>query len=146
MNIDQTAIVSKKASLGVNIEVGPYSIIEDNVIIGKNTKIGAHCHICKNTTIGDNCSIFTGAVIGSIPQDLKFSGEESLLFIGNDNIIREYSTINLGTGKGGKTVIGSRNLIMAYSHVAHDCMGAMIALLQTGELLQGMFKSQIRRL
>lgn len=121
MYIHPTAIVSKKAKLAESVKVGPYSIIGDGVSIGRDTEIGAHCEISGNTAIGQRCRIFTGAVVGSIPQDLKFKGEESFLVIANDNIIREYATINLGTGKDGKTMIGSGNLIMAYAHIAHDC-------------------------
>jgi len=119
--IHPTAIVSKKAKLGEDVEVGPYSIIGDNVAIGKATKIGSHCVVEGYTTVGSNCQVFTGAVIGSQPQDLKYSGEKSFLQIGDNNIIREFCTFNPGTKDGGKTVVGDGNLIMAYSHVAHDC-------------------------
>ena len=121
MQIHSTAIVSPGAKLETGVTVGPFSLISDGVSVGKNTKIGAHCVIEGNTTIGKNCEIFTGAVIGSRPQDLKFKGEKVFLKIGNDNIIREYCTLNPGTGEGGKTTIGNSNLLMAYSHVAHDC-------------------------
>ena len=116
-----TAIISKNAKLGTDVSVGPYAIITDCVEIGSGTKIGAHCVIDGNTKIGSNCEIFTGAVVGSRPQDLKFKGEKVFLEIGNDNIIREYCTLNPGTGDGGKTSVGNGNLLMAYSHIAHDC-------------------------
>ncbi|MCM8796763.1 MAG: acyl-ACP--UDP-N-acetylglucosamine O-acyltransferase [Candidatus Omnitrophica bacterium] len=123
MQIHQTAIVSKKAKLADDIQVGPYSIISDNVVIGQGTKIGSHCVIEGNTTIGKNCEIFTGAVLGSRPQDLKYKGEKVFLEIGNGNIIREYCTFNPGTIEGNsKTVVGNDNLFMAYSHIAHDCV------------------------
>jgi UDP-N-acetylglucosamine acyltransferase len=122
MRIHPTAILSKKAKLADDIQVGPYAIITDNAIIGKGTKIHAYCTIEGNTSIGADCEIFTGAVIGSRPQDLKYKGEESFLEIGDNNIIREYSTFNPGTGEGGKTIVGSNNLFMAYSHIAHDCV------------------------
>ncbi|MBI2174342.1 MAG: acyl-ACP--UDP-N-acetylglucosamine O-acyltransferase [Candidatus Omnitrophica bacterium] len=122
-HIHPTAIIHSKASLGVGVSVGPYTVIDAGVSIGDRTQIGAHCVIEGNTTIGQECEIFTGAVIGSIPQDRKYRGEESLLQIGDRNKIREYVTINPGTiGGGGKTVIGSDCLIMAYAHVAHDCL------------------------
>lgn len=121
MNIHNTAIVSKKAKLSEDIQIGPYAIVGDNVLIGAKTKIGAYCLIEGNTTIGSCCEIFTGSVIGSPPQDLKYRGERSFLEIGNNNIIREYSTFNPGTDEGSKTVVGDNNLFMAYSHVAHDC-------------------------
>lgn len=121
MQIHPTAIVSKKAKLAKDITVGPYSIIGDNVAIGAKTRIGPFCLIEGFTTVGFGCAIFTGAVIGSQPQDLKYKDEKSFLEIGDNNIIREYSTFNPGTEKGGKTVVGNNNLFMAYSHIAHDC-------------------------
>lgn len=121
MQIHPAAIVSPKAKLEPSVVVGPYSIISDNVTIGADTLIGSHCVIEGNTTIGKSCEIFTGAVVGSRPQDLKFKGEKVFLEIGNNNIIREYCTLNPGTKEGAKTIIGDNNLLMAYSHVAHDC-------------------------
>ncbi len=130
MEIHNSAIVSKKAKIDKDVSIGPYAIVTDNVSIGAGSKIGAHCVIEGNTTIGKNCQIFTGAVIGSQPQDLKFKGENSFLEIGDNNIIREYCTLNPGTGVGGRTVVGNSNLFMAYSHIAHDCLvgsGCVIA-------------------
>lgn len=130
MNIHPTAIVSKKAKLGEEAQVGPYTIITDNVLIGKGVKIGSHCLIDGYTTIGPDCRIFTGAVVGSAPQDLKYKGEKSFLEIGSNNIIREFCTFNPGTGEGSKTIVGNDNLFMAYSHLAHDCLvgsGCVIA-------------------
>jgi UDP-N-acetylglucosamine acyltransferase len=121
MQIHPTAIVSQKAKLAKDVRVGPYSIIGDNASIETGTKIGAYCLIEGNTNIGKSCNIFTGSVIGSQPQDLKYQGEKSFLKIGDNNIIREYSTFNPGTGEGGITIIGNNNLFMAYSHIAHDC-------------------------
>ncbi len=122
MQIHPTAIISKKAELADDVSVGPYSLIGDNVIIGASTKIGAHCVIEGFTSIGKSCVIFTGAVLGSCPQDLKYKGEKSFLAVGDNNIIREYCTFNPGTGSGGRTIVGNSNLFMAYSHVAHDCV------------------------
>ena len=123
VTVHPTAIVHPKAVLGPGVCVGPYTVIQEHVTIGARTTIGAHGVIEGRTTIGEECQIFTGAVIGSIPQDLKYKGEESRLLIGDRNTIREYVTINPGTeGGGGKTVIGSDCLLMAYSHVAHDCL------------------------
>jgi UDP-N-acetylglucosamine acyltransferase len=119
--IHPTAIVSKKAKLGPDVSVGPYSVIGDNVTIGKGTLIGSHSVVEGNTTIGEKCEIFTGAVVGSRPQDMKYKGDKVFLEIGNANIIREYCTLNPGTNEGDKTVIGNNNLLMAYSHIAHDC-------------------------
>lgn len=122
MQIHPTAIVYPKAKLADDISVGPYTIIGDNVEIGSGTKIGAYCLMEGNTTVGKRCQIFTGAVIGSKPQDLKFKDEKVFLKIGDNNIIREYCTFNPGTGEGGRTVVGNNNLFMAYSHIAHDCL------------------------
>lgn len=122
MQIHPTAIVSKKARLATDSQVGPYTIIGDNVVIGSKTQVGAYCIIEGNTTIGKHCQVFTGAILGSRPQDLKYKGEKSFLEIGDNNIIREYSTFNPGTKENNKTIIGNNNLFMAYSHVAHDCI------------------------
>jgi len=112
-----------KAMLGPGAVIGPYSLVGERVHIGVKTRIGAHCVIEGNTTIGEDCEIFTGSVIGSPPQDLKYKGEASSLTIGDRNKIREYVTINLATaGGGGRTVIGSDCMFMAYAHVAHDCL------------------------
>ncbi len=130
MNIHPTAIISKKAKISEDSVIGPHTIIGDNVSIGKAAKIGANCLIEGYTTIGPDCQIFTGAVIGSAPQDLKYKGEKSFLEIGSGNIIREFCTFNPGTGEGSKTIVGNNNLFMAYSHVAHDCLignGCVIA-------------------
>ncbi len=121
VQIHPTAIVSPKAEIGENVKIGPYSIIEENVILGNDVEIGPYVHISGWTEIGNGTKIFTGTVLGSIPQDLKFSGEKTLLKIGKRNIIREYVMINPGTSASGETVIGDDNLLMAYVHVAHDC-------------------------
>ena len=121
--IHPTAIIHPKAQLGPGVSVGPFAVIQEHVTIGARTSIGAHCVVEGRTTIGEECEIFTGAVIGSIPQDLKYRGEETVLVIGDRNKIREYVTMNLGTEDGGgKTIIGSDGFFMAYSHVAHDCV------------------------
>jgi UDP-N-acetylglucosamine acyltransferase len=119
--IHPTAIIHKKAKLAEHVEVGPYAVIDESVTIGAGTKIGAHCVITGHTTLGKDNRVFSSAVVGSPPQDLKFKGEKSFLEIGDNNTIREFCTINPGTGENGKTRIGSHNLLMAYAHVAHDC-------------------------
>ena len=121
MEIHPTAIISPKAKLGKDVEIGPYSIIGDNISIGEGTKIGVHCVVEGDTTIGKRCQILTGAVLGSPPQDLKYKGARSFLEIGDENTIREYVTMNPGTEENTKTCVGSHNLIMAYSHIAHNC-------------------------
>lgn len=137
MQVHSTAIVSKNVKLGENVIIGPYAVISDTAIIGAGTKIASHCVVEGNTTIGKNCEIFTGAVIGSRPQDLKYKGEKVYLEIGDNNIIREYCTLNPGTEEGSKTIVGDGNLIMAYSHVAHDCRVGNNCVLANGSTLAG---------
>jgi UDP-N-acetylglucosamine acyltransferase len=120
--IHPTAIVDKTVELGQGVTVGPFSIIQGQVVIGPETHIGPHVVIREFTTIGARCRIFQFAVLGEIPQDLKFRGEVSQLIMGDDNTIREFATMHRGTeGGGGVTRIGQGNLFMAYTHVAHDC-------------------------
>ena len=121
MRIHSTAIVDKKAKLADDVEVGPYALIGPNVEIGKSVTIAGHAVVDGYTVIGEGTRIFTGAVIGSAPQDLKYKGKKSFLKIGKNNVIREYVTMNPGTEEGSVTSIGDGNLLMAYSHVAHDC-------------------------
>jgi UDP-N-acetylglucosamine acyltransferase len=135
MSIHKTAIISKDAKLGENVFVGPYAVINGNAVIGTGTQIGAHCVIDEFTTIGKDCKIFSGAIIGSVSQDKKFEEKRSFLEIGDNNIIREYTTINRGTEKDSKTVVGNNCLFMAYSHVAHDCkIGNNVVLANCGTL------------
>jgi len=116
------AHIHPNAKLGAGVVVEPFATIGDDVIIGEGTNIGPHATILPGTRIGKNCKIFPGAVVGGEPQDLKFKGEYSTVEIGNNTTIRECVTINRGTSAKGKTVIGSNCLIMAYVHVAHDCV------------------------
>ncbi len=121
--IHKTAIIEDGAVIGDNVSIGAYSYVSSNVKIGDNTKIASHCLIEGNTTIGKNNQIFSHAVVGSIPQDLKYRGEEVFLEIGDNNIIREFALINTGTEGGGRvTKIGDSNLpLMGYVHIAHRC-------------------------
>lgn len=122
MNIDPTAIVHPDAEIGSNTEIGAYSIIGEHVKIGTGVKIGSHVIVEGWTEIGDGCRFFPFSSIGSIPQDLKFSGEETRLKIGRGNIFREFVTVNRGTKQGGgETYIGDNSFFMAYVHIAHDC-------------------------
>ncbi|GBD94321.1 acyl-[acyl-carrier-protein]--UDP-N-acetylglucosamine O-acyltransferase [bacterium BMS3Abin05] len=121
IKIDKRAAVDPKAELGENVQVGPFTIIEENVRIGENSLIAPGVHIASGTRIGKNVRIFTGAVLGTIPQDLKFGGEETILEIGDETTIREHATLNRGTHESRVTRIGKNCLIMAYAHVAHDC-------------------------
>jgi UDP-N-acetylglucosamine acyltransferase len=120
--IHPTAVISPEVEIGEDVEIGPYAVIEGNVKIGDRCIIGPFVHIQGYTEIGENNRIFTGAVVGSIPQDLKYKGEITYLKIGKNNTIREFVTINPGTSKGEETIIGDNNLIMAYCHIAHNCV------------------------
>ncbi len=123
MKIHPTAIVSTDAVLDGEVEIGPYSVIGPDVHIGNNTVIGSHVVIESHTDVGEHCRIYQFASIGGLPQDLKFGGEKSRVIIGNHNTIREFVTINRATAQDiGVTMIGNHNLIMAYCHVAHNCM------------------------
>lgn len=124
INIHKSAVIHPGAKFSSGVTVGPYSVVEGSVSLGDNVRIASHCVITGQTTIGRNCKIYSGAVIGSAPQDKKYSADDNVfLNIGENNVIREYVTINPGTVDGGsKTVIGNNNLIMAYAHVAHDCV------------------------
>ncbi|MEP7196397.1 MAG: acyl-ACP--UDP-N-acetylglucosamine O-acyltransferase [Saprospiraceae bacterium] len=121
MNSIQTNI-SPAAKIGTGTKVEPFVTINPNVIIGQNCWIGPYVSIMDGTRIGDNCKIFPGAVIGAVPQDLKYNGEDSILEIGNNTTVREYCTLNRGTKASMITKIGSNCLLMAYAHVAHDCI------------------------
>jgi UDP-N-acetylglucosamine acyltransferase len=113
--------IHPKAQLGEEVVVEPFSTIHENVEIGAGTWIGSNVTIMEGARIGKNCKIFPGAVISAIPQDLKFKGEKTSVYIGDNTTIRECVTINRGTAALGETSIGSHCLIMAYSHIAHDC-------------------------
>ena len=136
-NISPTALIDPASQLGKNVHVGPYTIIDNHVMIGDGTKIDSHAHIKSYTTIGKDCTIFHGAVLGEIPQDLKFEGEKSELIIGNSTTIREFCTLNRGTKDKGKTVIGNHCLLMAYVHIAHDCLIDDHSILANGVQLGG---------
>ncbi|HOW87530.1 MAG TPA: acyl-ACP--UDP-N-acetylglucosamine O-acyltransferase [Candidatus Omnitrophota bacterium] len=120
--IHPSAIVHPGAVLGEGVEIGPWSIIAGTVKIGARTKVGPRVTIEGHTTIGEDNIIFTGAVVGSLTQDKKADGGISYLKIGDRNTIREYATLNPGTLNGTETVVGNDNLLMAYAHVAHDCI------------------------
>ena len=121
--IHPSAIIDSGAQIADDCEIGPFSVIGPDVVIGRHCKIASHVVINGPTTIGSNNTIFQFSSVGEGPQDLKYSGEPTQLQIGDDNIIREYATIHRGTvGGGGLTKVGSGNLLMAYSHIAHDCI------------------------
>ena len=120
--IHETAVIYPGARLGRDVEVGPYSVIGENVFIGEGTKIGSHVVIEGWTTIGKDCQIHHGACVGNAPQDLKFKGEKTFVYIGDNTIIREFVTINRATGEGEETRIGSNCLLMGTVHIAHNCV------------------------
>lgn len=116
------AVIHPEAVIGKNVTIDPFAVIEKDVVIGDNCHIYPHSTISNGARIGSDCQIFPCAVIAGIPQDRKFAGEDSIVEIGNHTTIRECATINRGTVSKGKTVVGNNCLIMAYSHIAHDCV------------------------
>ncbi len=136
--IHPTALISPNADIAPDVEIGPYSIIGDQVAIGSGTIIGPHVTIDPYVEIGSECHIFQFASIGALPQALKFEGEETYVKIGHKTIIREFATINRGTGfGGGVTEVGAENLLMAYTHVAHDCKTGRGVILANNATLAG---------
>ena len=136
--IHNTSIISRKAKIDNNVKIGPYCIIGDNVEISKDTELISNIHIDGNTVIGKNNKFYPFSSIGLEPQDKKFQGEKSYLFIGNNNIIREHVTINPGTKDGGlKTIIKNNCLVMVGSHIAHDCLIESNVILVNNTMLGG---------
>jgi len=120
--IDLAAHVSVKAELGENVRIGPNCFVGPNVTLGDGCMLQSMVRVDGDTTIGKNCKLYHGAVLGSEPQDLKFKGGATRLIVGDDNVFREFCTINRATIEGEETVIGNNNLIMAWAHVAHNCL------------------------
>lgn len=120
--ISPYAHIHPNAQIGENTIIDPFAVIEDDVVIGDGTHVMSHAVVMQKVTIGKSCKIFPGAVIGAIPQDLKFEGEDTVVEIGDNTTVRECVTINRGTKDKWKTVIGSDCLLMAYCHIAHDCI------------------------
>ncbi len=136
--IHSTAIVDRGAAIDDDVDIGPYAIIGAKVQIGRGTRVGAHTVIDGRTTLGRNNQIFHHASIGAVPQDLKYRGEDSTLIIGDENIIREFATLHLGTSGGGMiTRVGNQNLLMNYSHVAHDSQVGSHNVVANGAQLAG---------
>jgi UDP-N-acetylglucosamine acyltransferase len=136
-NIHPSAIVGSQAKLGENVEIGPYAVIEDDVEIGNDCKIEAHAVIYCGARIGNNVKIFQCASIANQPQDLKYAGENTNLFIGDNTVVREFAALHRGTSATGKTVIGSNCLLMAFSHVAHDCIIGNNVIISNGAQIGG---------
>ena len=138
MSIHPTAIVEAGAQLHPSVEVGPYAVIGPRVKLGEGTTVGPHAVLVGDTTVGRRNRIFQFASVGAEPQDLKYAGEDTRLEIGDENLIREFTTLHKGThGGGGVTRIGSKNLFMAYSHVAHDCQVGSGCVLANSVALAG---------
>ncbi len=135
--IHPTAVIHPGAQLHPTVKIGAYAVIGEHVVVGARTVIGAHVVLDGWTEIGEDNEIFPGAAIGLEPQDLKFDGSESWVKIGNANRIREYVTINRATGRGEATIIGDRNLLMAYTHVAHNCEIANEVIIANSVALAG---------
>jgi UDP-N-acetylglucosamine acyltransferase len=131
------AYVHPNAKIADNVVIEPFATINDDVVIGEGTTISSSATIMPGVRIGKNCRIFPGAVIGAVPQDLKFRGEYTTVEIGDNTTIREFVTINRGTSAKGKTVVGSNCLLMAYVHVAHDCVVGNNVILVNNTQLAG---------
>lgn len=134
---EQLAFIHPNAKIGKNVTIEPFAVIYDDVVIGDDCWIGSHVTIFPGARIGKGCKIFPGASIAAVPQDLKFAGEYTTCEIGDNNVIREFVTINRGTSASGKTVVGNNNLIMAYAHVAHDCVVKDNCILANSATLAG---------
>lgn len=137
MSIQPLAYINPAAKIASSVIIDPFAVIHGNVEIGAGTWIGSNVTIMDGARIGKNCKIFPGAVISAIPQDLKFEGEDTLAIIGDNTTIREFVTVNRGTKDRWKTVVGSDTLLMAYVHIAHDCIVGNNAILANGVTLGG---------
>ena len=136
--VHPTAIIEPGAELGASVSVGPYTVIGARVKIGARTRIAAHCVIEGDTTLGEDCAVFQFASLGAVPQDKKYAGEATRLEIGARNTIREFCTFNIGTAQDrGVTTIGDDNWIMAYVHIAHDCVVGNQTILANNATLAG---------
>ncbi|HOT98153.1 MAG TPA: acyl-ACP--UDP-N-acetylglucosamine O-acyltransferase [bacterium] len=136
-DIHPTALIDPQARIGDNVQIGAFAIVEGDVAIGEGTTIGPHTLIADGARIGKNCRIHNGAVVATLPQDLKFGGEATLFEIGDNTTIREFATLNRGTAAHGKSSIGSNCLLMAYTHVAHDCTVGNNVIMSNGVQLGG---------
>lgn len=137
IEIHPSAIVHPDAVIGDDVEIGPFAVIEENVVLGNGVKIQTGAVISYGTRLGEEVNVFPQAVLGSVPQDLKFGGEETTLEIGDRTVIREFVSMNRGTSAHKKTVVGSDCFFMAYSHVAHDCIVGNNCILANSATLAG---------
>ncbi len=136
-NIHPTAIIDKKAELADDVMVGPFTVIDGDVIIDSGTRIDSHVYVADGARIAKNCHIHHGSVVSTLPQDLKFKNEKTLFEIGDNTVLREYTTLNRGTSYRGKSRIGKNCFLMAYAHVAHDCFVGDNCILSNGVQLGG---------
>jgi UDP-N-acetylglucosamine acyltransferase len=120
--ISPLASVHPDAVIGEGVRIDPFAVIEEDVVIGNGVHIQPHVHLAPGARIGNECQLFTGAAIGAVPQDLKFGGEATIAVIGDRTVVREYVTVHRGTMAHRETIVGSDCLLMAYRHVAHDCI------------------------
>jgi UDP-N-acetylglucosamine acyltransferase len=137
VSIDPRAAVSPKARLGTNVSIGPFTIVEDGAEIGDGTTVAANALIALGARIGRDCRVHHGAVVGHAPQDLKYDNEPSTCEIADRTVVREYAVLHRGTGEGGRTVIGSDCFLMAFSHVAHDCVLGDHVIMANAAMLAG---------
>ncbi|MFM6953398.1 MAG: acyl-ACP--UDP-N-acetylglucosamine O-acyltransferase, partial [Sphingobacteriaceae bacterium] len=135
--IQPLAYIHPQAKIAENVVIEPFVTIHKDVVIGEGTWIGSNVTIMNGARIGKNCRIFPGAVISAVPQDLKFGGEDTLVVIGDNTTIRECVTINRGTSDRKETRVGSNVLLMAYTHIAHDCVVGNNCILANGVQLAG---------
>jgi len=134
VTIHPTAVIDPAAEIGAGVSIGPYSVIGPNVKIGSGTAVGSHCVFEGRTERGEDCRITHSVCLGQEPQDVKYDGEETYVRIGSRNLIREFTTVHRATGEGGETRVGDDNFIMAYVHIAHNCIvgsGTVISNLTT---------------
>lgn len=135
--IHPTAVIDKGAEVADDADIGPYCLVGKGVVIGAGTRLLGHVAVDGRTTIGASCTIHPFASIGSPPQDITYGGEETMCVVGDKNVIREYVTINKGTRASGTTRVGNNNFIMAYSHIAHDCVVGSNVIMPNGATLAG---------
>lgn len=136
-DVHPTAVISEDVELDGGVTVGPYAVVGPGVKLGVGVSVGSHAVVEGDTTVGAGTRVFSHAVIGTIPQDIKFEGEESSLVIGENCTFREFVTVNRGTKERGETTVGSNVLAMAYSHIAHDCVVGDHCILSNAATLAG---------
>jgi UDP-N-acetylglucosamine acyltransferase len=145
--ISPLAHIHPNARIGSNVKIEAFCVIEEDVEIGEGTHIMSHACVLSGSRIGKNCRIFPGAVVGGVPQDLKFKGEPTIAEVGDNTVLREYVTINKGTVDKGITKVGSNCLLMAYCHVAHDCVvGNNVVMANSVQLAGHVFIDDYARL